>query len=95
MCSQFSLLVCPLLAICFTKIVRPLVHYWRAKGLRIVVYLDDGFCAVAGRQAALEASQLVRSTLDKAGFIAHPTNSIWQPTQRLQWLGFVIYVKLG
>ena len=33
----------------FTKIVRPLVHYWRAKGLRIVVYLDDGLCAVAGR----------------------------------------------
>ena len=36
-----------------------------------MVYLDDGLCAVAGRQA-LEASQLVRSTLDKAGFIAHP-----------------------
>ena len=33
----------------FTKIVRPLVHYWRAKGLRIVVYLEDGLCAVAGR----------------------------------------------
>ena len=44
-----------------------------------------GLCAVAGRQASLEASQLVRSTLDKAGFIAHPTKSIWQPTQRLQW----------
>ena len=45
--------------------------------------------------AALEASQLVSSTLDKAGFIAHPTKSIWQPTQRLQWLGFVIDVELG
>ena len=44
---------------------------------------------------ALEASQLVRSTLDKAGFIVHPTKSIWQPTQRLQWLGFVIDVELG
>ena len=37
-----------------------------------MVYLDDGLCVVAGRQAALEASQLVRSTLDKAGFIANP-----------------------
>ena len=37
----------------------------------------------------------MRSTLDKAGFIAHPTKSIWQPTQHLQWLGFVIDVELG
>ena len=41
----------------------------------------------------IEVSQLVRITLDKAGFIAHPTKSFWQPTQRLQWLGFVIDVE--
>ena len=41
-------------------------------GLRIIVYLDDGLCAVAGEQAALEASQLVRTTLDRAGFVAQP-----------------------
>ena len=76
MCSQFSPFGLSTACYIFTKIVRPLVHYWRAKGLRIVVYLDDGLCAVAGRQAALEASQLVRSTLDKAGFIARPTKSI-------------------
>ena len=37
----------------FTKVV---VRYWRAKGLRILVYLDDGLCAVAGKRAALDAS---------------------------------------
>ena len=62
--SWFSLLVCLLLAIIiFTKVVCPAVHYWRANGLRIVVYLDDdGLRAVTGKQAALEASQLVRIT---------------------------------
>ena len=35
-----------------------------------MVYLDDGLGAVAGTQAALEASQLVRSTLDKAGYLS-------------------------
>ena len=68
----------------------PLVCYWRARGLRILVYLDDGLCAVSGAQAAQEASQLVKSTIDKAGIIAHPEESIWQPTQRLIWLGFVV-----
>ena len=28
-----------------------------------MVYLDDGLCAVTGKQAALEARQLVRITL--------------------------------
>ena len=35
---------------------------------------------------------LVRDTLAKAGFVAHPSKSIWQPTQRLTWLGFVVDV---
>ena len=26
----------------FTKIVRPLVKYWRLKGIPIVVFIDDG-----------------------------------------------------
>ncbi len=79
----------------FTKLLRPLVRYWRARGLRILVYLDDGLGAAAGGQKALDASQLVRTTLAKAGFVVHPTKSVWEPTQRLQWLGFVIDLALG
>ena len=79
----------------FTKMVRPLVKYWRAKGLRVIVYLDDGLCAVDGESNALVASQLVRSTLEQAGFVANVDKSIWTPTQRLQWLGFVIDLSKG
>ena len=79
----------------FTKLVRPLVKYWRAKGLRILVYLDDGLCAVGGESNALEASLLVCSTLEQAGFVANTAKSIWTPTQRLQWLGFVIDLSKG
>ena len=56
----------------FTKVVHPLVRYWRARGLRILVYLDDGLCAVSGEQSAKEASQLVQHTLSEAGFVSHP-----------------------
>ena len=79
----------------FTKIVRPLVRYWRARGLRILVYLDDGLCAVSGEQSAKRASQLVQHTLSEAGFVTHQTKSNWQPSQRLVWLGFVVDVSLG
>ncbi len=52
-----------------------------------MVYLDDGLCAAAGDSMALEASRLVRSSLSDAGFVSHPTKSVWEPTQRLVWLG--------
>ena len=49
----------------FAKLLCPLVQYWRAKGLRIAVLLDDGLCAVADYPTAVEASLLlVCSTLD-------------------------------
>ena len=79
----------------FTKLVRPLVRYWRESGLRIIVYLDDGLCAMGGESNALEASTLVQSTLSQAGFVANVKKSIWKPTQHLQWLGFVIDLSQG
>ena len=79
----------------FTKLVRPLVRYWRGKGLRIIVYLDDGLCAVKGEENAHTASTLVQTTLEKSGFVANVAKSNWTPTQRLQWLGFVLDLKKG
>ena len=48
-----------------------------------------------GESNALEASTLVQSTLIQAGFVANVKKSIWKPTQRLQWLGFVIDLSQG
>ena len=79
----------------FTKLLHPLVHYWREKGLRIVVYLDDDLCTVSGEGAACTANQLVQHTLEQAGFAVHPDKSVWKPTQNLTWLGFVIDMTMG
>ena len=79
----------------FTKLVRPLVRYWRGKGLRIIEYLDDGLCAVKGEENAHMASRLVQTTLERSGFVANVAKSNWTPTQRLQWLGFVLDLKKG
>ena len=79
----------------FTKLLRPLVRYWRSRGLRIVVYLDDGLCAVNGLVSAKLASEMVRYTLSRAGFVTHPTKSVWEPTQCLVWLGFKLDLAMG
>ena len=79
----------------FIKLLQPLIRYWRGKGLRTVVYLDDGLRRVAIYSSAVEPSLLVRNTLECAGFIVHPAKVNWEPTQRLVWLGFVIDLCLG
>ena len=33
----------------FTKLLRPLIRYWRSQGLRVILYLDDGMVAVSGK----------------------------------------------
>ena len=76
----------------FTKLLR---RYWRSRGLRIVVYLDDGLCAVNGLVSAKLASEMVRYTLSRAGFVTHPTKSVWEPTQCLVWLGFKLDLAMG
>ena len=32
----------------FTKLMRPLVGFWRGRGLKAIDYLDDGIIAVKG-----------------------------------------------
>ncbi len=39
-CLPFGLSTAPYV---FTKLLRPLVAHWRAQGIPIVVYIDDGF----------------------------------------------------
>ena len=79
----------------FTKLLRPLVRYWRGQGVKIVVYLDDGLGAAAGSERALHASNFVQSTLKQAGFVLNTEKSTLKPTQRLKWLGFVVDLAQG
>lgn len=40
----------------FTKLLHPLVKYWRSQGFWIVVYLDDGIVVSGGELEAGKAS---------------------------------------
>ena len=79
----------------FTKFMRPLVKYWRSRGLRTVLYLDDGIVAVKGKENADRESSLVRQDLTKAGLIANDAKSQWTPVKKLTWLGFEIEIERG
>ena len=78
----------------FTKLLRPLVKFWRGHSLRIVVYLDDGICSVQADRAET-TSKFVQSSLQQAGFVAHSVKSQWTPSYQISWLGFDIDLLNG
>ena len=57
--------------------------------------MDDGLCAVDDYPFAVEANSLVRSTLDRVGFVVHLEKYNWKPTRRLDGFEFVIDLALG
>ena len=63
----------------FSKLMRVLVRRWRSKGLKAIMYLDDGICAVKGKAEAERASAWVRDTLDCVGLVVHGGKSVWLP----------------
>ena len=75
--------------------MRPLVRYWRGRGLKTIVYLDDGIVAVEVWGKALHESKLVQGDLKEAGFIVNVEKSEWKPSTKVEWLGFMINLSKG
>ena len=53
----------------FTKLLRPLVKWWRSLGIRAIVYINDGIVAAESESQCLEHEEIVLSDLKEAGFI--------------------------
>ena len=55
----------------FTKLMRPLIKLWRGKGLKAIMYFNDGIVSVKGEHQATEASARVKLDLENAGFVVN------------------------
>ena len=79
----------------FTKLLRPLVRYWRQQGILVILYLDDGMVVEEGETKARETSLIVQRDLDRAGFITNIAKCHWEPSTSCTWLGFDINLMAG
>ena len=79
----------------FTKCLKPLVAHWRSKGLKLVLYLDDGICGVNSIEEGIEVSKMVKSDLLQAGLVPNVEKSIWEPQEVIEWLGLTWDLKEG
>ena len=64
-----------------------MVKYWRNHGIKIVLFLDDGWSTNSDRKLCLADAYFVRNSLERAGFVIYYDKSIWEPVQKLEWLG--------
>jgi len=86
---------CSLSPITFTKIVREMVKFFRAKGIRIVAYLDDFLAMLRSSEEAIRVrDEVILPTLDSLGFLVKEAKSIWEPTRRLEMLGLILDTAL-
>ena len=79
----------------FTKVVRPLVKYWRFNSVKITCFLDDGIGIEYNYEEAKRKSEFVQETLAKSGFIPNIQKSTWKPCKILTWLGIDINLSSG
>ena len=58
----------------FTKLLRPLVRYWRSQGIRVVLYIDDGIIAFPSLEVASDAVEGIIRDIRKAGLTVNEKN---------------------
>jgi hypothetical protein len=52
------------------------------------MYLDDGWASHDEYTCRL-VSKKIQEDLKNAGFVVNNEKSIWEPTDRMEWLGFI------
>ena len=74
----------------FTKIVKPIYSMLRQLGYINASYIDDSY--LQGDTTSECQNNVVQTNdlLSQAGFLVHPDKSVFVPTQRLEFLGFLL-----
>jgi len=84
-CLPFGLSAAPRV---FTKLLKPVVGFWRQIGCCLIIYLDD-ILIMHQKEAHLEQiTQLTCQVFENLGLIVNHKKSILNPAQELEFLGF-------
>uniref|UniRef100_A0A7S3JZP5 Reverse transcriptase domain-containing protein n=1 Tax=Aureoumbra lagunensis TaxID=44058 RepID=A0A7S3JZP5_9STRA len=72
----------------FTEVCKVPVGQLRAKGIRVLPYLDDFLCALQNMPQAV--ADEARRVFERLGFLINFAKSVLVPTKRIENLGFVV-----
>ena len=74
----------------FTKVLRAVVNYWREKGIKVILYLDDGIIGAESYITCQKIITEIRQDLDNLGFLMAEEKCNWIPCAKVTWLGHVL-----
>ena len=74
----------------FTKLMKPIFSHLRKHGLMNVIYIDDILLVGESQEECYYNVSNTVNVLDDLGFTIHPHKSVLQPTQYIQFLGFML-----
>ena len=74
----------------FTRIVRELVLIAQARGIRLLVYLDDWLMLSGSRERCADQAKQLVALSTEMGFNIHPGKSDLSPSQQFVYLGMVV-----
>ena len=75
----------------FTKVLKPVFSTLRTQyGHNCLGYIDDSFYTEDTEDGCREATLHAAQLFTRLGFVIHPTKSIFNPTQCLEFLGFLL-----
>jgi len=75
----------------YTKVMKPPLALLRKQyNILIADYIDDLITMAMNKDKCLDNIDKVIQLLDDLGFVIHPEKSIFEPTQVMEFLGFVI-----
>ena len=78
----------------FTKLLKPAYSAVRLMGHLSVSYIDDSYLQADTYEQCVQNVIDTVKLFNNLGFTIHPEKSIFTPTQRLVFLGFVLDSKL-
>ena len=74
----------------FTKLLRPVMAFFRKQGILIVVYTDDFLILSHREEVCRNHTQVVIKTLESLGFTINREKCIVEPTHRIEFLGMTL-----
>ena len=64
----------------FTKVLKPVINYWRSAGRGICMFLDDALGGNSCKESASTDAIAVRADLPKLGFLLSVDKCVWEPS---------------
>ena len=74
----------------FTKMLKPVFVHLRLEGHLSVIFVDDSYLQGDTEQECMNNIKATVDLLLKLGFIVHEKKSVLKPTQKIEFLGFII-----